>query len=265
MRVESFKQACRSAAFAACALVLAATTPAGATSFSSDQSDLWYRSSESGWGMQLVQRGSVIFATLFVYDASNRPVWYTSTLQAQPDGSWAGDLYATTGPYFGATTFDPASVTVQKVGTMTWSSADGVTGALSYTVGATTVTKSVERQVLVFDDFSGTYSAAISIVNSCAGNRDQFADMVVTQVGQNVSLNWTNQKGTSCSFAGKLSQAGQFGKVEGDFECTPIHDDGGFTFYELVVGKYTLSGRFKSLDDDTGCSNDGYISAVRKR
>ena len=265
MRRESFKQACRSAAVAACAVIIVGTTPAHATSFSSDQSDLWYRSSESGWGMQLVQRGSVIFATLFVYDASNKPVWYTATLVAQPDGSWAGDLYATTGPYYGAASFDPAGVAAQKVGSMTWSSADGSTGSLTYTVGGMAVTKSVERQVLVLDDFSGKYAAAINIVNSCAGNRDQYADMVVTQVGQNVSINWTNQKGTTCSFAGKLTQAGQFGKVEGDFECSPIHDDGGFTFSELVVGKYGLSGRYKSIDEDTGCTNDGWFSAARKR
>jgi len=78
-------------------------------------------------------------------------------------------------------------------------------------------------------------------------------------------VNWSADKGASCSFAGTLSQAGQFGKVEGTFECTPIHDDGSFTFYELVVGKYALSGRFKSRDEDTGCTNDGYFSAARRR
>lgn len=265
MKVGSFEQACRRAALAACAAVLVGAAPACATSFSSDQSDLWYRSSESGWGMQLVQRGSVVFATLFVYDAAGKPVWYTSTLAAQPDGSWAGDLYATTGPYFGAASFDPAAVTAQKVGTMTWSSPDGTAGTVTYAVGGMTVTKSVERQVLVLDDFSGKYYAAISVLNSCAGSRDSYADMVVTQVGNKVSLNWTNQKNQSCSFAGTLTQSGQFGKVDGDFSCTPIHDDGGFTFYELVVGKYSLSGRYKSIDEDTGCTNDGWFSAARKR
>jgi len=183
MRVQSLVHACRSAALAACATAMLGTAPAAATSFSSDQSDLWYRSSESGWGMQLVQRGSVIFATLFVYDAASRPVWYTSTLQAQVDGSWAGALYATTGPYFGATSFEPSAVTVQQVGSMTWSSADGTTGALTYTVRGMTVTKSVERQVLVLDDFSGRYAAALSQINSCTGPKEQFADMTVTQVG----------------------------------------------------------------------------------
>ena len=55
-------------------------TPAWATSFSTDQSDLWYVESESGWGLQLVQRGNVIFATLFVYDTNGTPTWYTPPL-----------------------------------------------------------------------------------------------------------------------------------------------------------------------------------------
>jgi hypothetical protein len=47
-----------------------------ATSFSTDQSDLWYIVAESGWGMQLVQRGNIIFATLFFYGQSST-TWYT--------------------------------------------------------------------------------------------------------------------------------------------------------------------------------------------
>jgi len=56
--------------------------PASATYFSTDQSDLWYIPAESGWGIQLVQRGAVIFFTMFVYDATHNPVWYVGTLAA---------------------------------------------------------------------------------------------------------------------------------------------------------------------------------------
>ena len=95
--------------------------PADATSFSTDQSDLWYIPDESGWGMQLVQRGSVIAATVFVYGASNTPTWYIASMQSVGNLIWAGDLYATTGPYFGKPVpFDAATVVATKVGTMTW-------------------------------------------------------------------------------------------------------------------------------------------------
>jgi hypothetical protein len=42
-----------------------------ATAYSTDQSDLWWNPNESGWGMQVVQTGSVIFVTMFVYDQNN--------------------------------------------------------------------------------------------------------------------------------------------------------------------------------------------------
>src|SRR5271168_1538879 len=89
---------------AACVLLAAASllaSPAYATSFSTDQSDLWYISAESGWGIQLVQRGTVIFATLFVYGPSGQPTWYTATMDNVSGFTWTGTLYATTGTYFG--------------------------------------------------------------------------------------------------------------------------------------------------------------------
>ena len=68
---------------AACVLLAAVSfsaSPAYSTAFTTDQSDLWYILAESGWGMQLVQRGSVIFATLFVYGPSGAPTWYVASM-----------------------------------------------------------------------------------------------------------------------------------------------------------------------------------------
>jgi len=86
------------------------TCNAKATSFTTDQSDLWYIPSESGWGMQLVQRDSVIFATLFVYGQNNQPTWYVSTMNYTSNLTWTGPLYATTGPWFGTVPFNPQNV-----------------------------------------------------------------------------------------------------------------------------------------------------------
>jgi hypothetical protein len=267
MNIASLVRQCQRALIA-CLLAtgLLGGAPVHATSYSADQSDLWWVSSESGWGMQLVQRGSVIFATLFVYDAANRPVWYTATLTALSTTAWQGDLYATTGPYFGAATFDPATVALNKVGTMGWTSTGSTSGTLVYAVGGVAVTKEVTRQLLVFDNFSGRYAGALSWVSSCTGVHEDYADLTVTQVNQNVSVNWTTVASRdSCSFAGILSQAGQLGRVQGTFECFPVHDDGQFTFYELTVSAAWLSGRFTSVDEDNGCRNEGYFSAARRR
>ena len=103
--------------------------PASATSYSTDQSDLWWNSSESGWGIQLVQRGNLIFATMFVYDASKNPIWYGGTLY--PTGAsftWSGSNYVTSGPWFGNVPYNPGQFTSRVVGNMTWTATSTSTG-----------------------------------------------------------------------------------------------------------------------------------------
>ncbi len=66
----------KSIRFTLAILFLAASSFVGttwATSFSNDQSDLWWNANENGWGIQFVQRGSTIFATMFVYDCQWQP------------------------------------------------------------------------------------------------------------------------------------------------------------------------------------------------
>ena len=67
--MKTIRCLCASLLIAACCL----SSSAQSTSFSTDQSDLWWNAAESGWGIQFVQRGAVIFATMFVYDQTNIP------------------------------------------------------------------------------------------------------------------------------------------------------------------------------------------------
>src|SRR5271169_2277635 len=98
---------------AACVLLAAASllaSPAHPTSFTTDQSDRYYIVAEQGWGIQLVHRGSVIFATLFVYDQNGNPTWYTATMDYTTNLTWTGTLYATmNGTYF-ASPWNPATL-----------------------------------------------------------------------------------------------------------------------------------------------------------
>ncbi len=124
--------------------------PASATSYSTDQSDLWWNQSESGWGIQFVHRGNLIFATMFVYDPSHVPIWYGGTLY--PTGAsftWSGSNYVTSGPWFGNVPFDPMQVGSRIVGTMTWTATSTSSGTLTYTVDGVSVTKLLTRQTLV--------------------------------------------------------------------------------------------------------------------
>jgi hypothetical protein len=100
---------------------LAASRPAF-TANGPDVGDLWWNPAESGWGMQRVQNNNTLFATIFVYDQQGFPFWYTATLFATAINprngapSFAGDLYETRDPFFGAIPFNPAQVQVGKVG-----------------------------------------------------------------------------------------------------------------------------------------------------
>jgi len=245
------------------AFVASSATSVRATSFSTDQSDLWWVPSESGWGMQLVQRDSVIFATLFVYDGTGAPIWYVATLDPQPTPStWSGDLYALRGPWFGSPAFNASTVVSRKAGTMNWNGS----GTLAYSVDGVNVTKNVVRQPLVVDKYAGRYAGALSWENSCTARHENFAEIVITQVAQNVSINWTNlATSDNCSFAGTLNQAGQFGKVTGTFSCGPVHDDGEFTMTEMTVSQTAFSARYTSIDPDNGCHSEGYVGGIRHR
>src|SRR5215472_10974412 len=163
-------------------------------SFSTDQSDLWWGDppgSENGWGLQLIQRSSTIFATMFVYAPSGDPTWYVSTMM--PTGAplqWSGDLYATTGPWFGTVPYNPASVTVRKVGTMRWTASSGVTGILSYTIDGVAVSKNLIRQTLVSENYGGHFAGGIHQTNAGCANPDfngTFEQIGVLNVVQNGS------------------------------------------------------------------------------
>jgi hypothetical protein len=89
-----------------------------------DASDLWWNPNESGWGVNLVEQGTILFATLFVYDANGRAHWYVSpdmqasSLNTPTDQpvTFMGTLYETTGPV-AAENFNPSQVVGRRVGT----------------------------------------------------------------------------------------------------------------------------------------------------
>src|SRR5690348_11167718 len=99
--------------------------------------DLWWNPSESGWGVTVDHQENTMFLTFFVYRSDRTPYWVTATLTKVGAGpltspiTFAGDVIETQGPAFNAA-FNPAFVTVQKVGTAAFSSADGYNATLKY-------------------------------------------------------------------------------------------------------------------------------------
>ena len=122
------------------------------SSFSSDTlasvyTDLWWNPNESGWGINLNQQANIIFATLFTYDATGRDYWLVASgMQQQPDGSFSGTLYQTTGPSFSASPYNTSLFGFNSVGTMSVRFPDANSGVLTYTVNGVSVTKNIQRQ-----------------------------------------------------------------------------------------------------------------------
>jgi len=112
------------------------------SSFSTDQSDLWWNPNESGWGMQIVQQADSLFATLFVYDASGQPTFFIASMNPVANLTWTGDLYRSIGPWFGGP-FNPAAVGDRKVGSITLNTPFVNSGTLQYSVDGVPVNKAV--------------------------------------------------------------------------------------------------------------------------
>lgn len=83
---------------------------------------LWRASpagAESGWDVNLTHQGNDIFATRFTYDTDGAPLRLSTTAARQPNGTYSGPLYRTTGPAFDSVPFNPSAVTRSLVGRAT--------------------------------------------------------------------------------------------------------------------------------------------------
>jgi len=103
--------------------------------------------SESGWGINFAHQGDVIFATWFTYDHTGKAWWLSMTAGKTANATYAGTLYQTSGPPFGAAHFDPAAVRATSVGSGTLTFSDVNNGTFAYVVNGVSQTKAITRQV----------------------------------------------------------------------------------------------------------------------
>ena len=125
-------------------------TATGSLAAATNYTDLWWASpagSESGWGINLTQEGTTIFATWFTYALDGTPMWLVATAPQTGPGLYAGTLYQTTGPAFDAVPFNPMNVLATAVGTATFTFSDGNDAMFSYTVNGISQTKAITREV----------------------------------------------------------------------------------------------------------------------
>ncbi|MBC8023896.1 MAG: hypothetical protein H7Y14_12295 [Burkholderiales bacterium] len=130
-------------------------TVGGTAGANTNYGDLWWRSeAESGWGVNIVHQGDILFATWFTYEAGGtasapaKGLWLVmSNGDKTGNGVYSGVLQRTSGPnpFSNSTAFDPNLVQRTTVGDATFTFADADTGTFRSTVNGVTRTKPIQR------------------------------------------------------------------------------------------------------------------------
>lgn len=199
------------------AFCVTAITSAFAFNSPASYQGLWWNPSQSGWGINIVHQSDTLFATWFTYDEDGNGMWLVMpSAELDPSfgmmdgydmmygmmyGSGAsnpiyrGTVYRTTGPAFNAAPFDPLKVKAQVLGTAQFEFFSPDSGTFTYTVGATSNTVSITRQVFATlpDCKLGGGAAASPNFSDLwwrAGGSESGWGVNVTQQGQTIFATW---------------------------------------------------------------------------
>ena len=187
--------------------------------------DLWIAPGESGWGLNLIGQGDILFGTLFVYDGARRAKWYSASSLAysgatNPDslGRYSGALYESSGPSFASPSFSPNEVTRRQVGTMSVEFQGSRAANITYTIDGTSVSKQVFAFALRQESLTGTYTGRYY---HFATKTDEILSISITD-DTNFLMRTTHQDtGRVCTYTSQ--PRGQFGHrvvAAGSYECT---------------------------------------------
>jgi hypothetical protein len=246
--------------------------PAAASTFSIDYTDLWGggqpNPTENGWGLNLIQQGDIIFATMFVYGSDNTARWYSASALAPSGGSttWTGQLAQTSGPYFGAV-WNNTQVTATAVGNMTVTFSSANAGTLTYSVNGVNVTKSISRFSLRAPNLAGHYLGGA--VGTCTNGVDQilmYDDMRVTQnnTALSITINFLNRQAVqvTCIYNGTLAVTGRTGSISGTYACSGgANNAGTFSVTNLESSINGFNGTFSGTDQY--CTWPGRFGGVK--
>lgn len=250
--------------------VLAIARPAEATSANTDLTDIWWNPAESGWGMQMVNTGTFVFATLYVYGTNGQPTWATAELRKTSADltTYSGPLYLSTGPYFGGP-FNPNAVAGRPAGTMTFVLSTVSVGQLTYSVDGVVVVKAVQRQPLTFDNYNGSYLVTVTQTSeSClnpANNGTVTANRTlnITQSGSSM-VAVSNGNGVTCTTSGTFTQLGRMGRLQGNYSCT-TGEIGTAVILEMSNVPYMFTARLQSQSSNLGCVTEGEVAGLIPR
>ncbi|MGD9953917.1 MAG: hypothetical protein AB7S87_15170 [Burkholderiales bacterium] len=219
-----------------------------------EYTDLWWNPQESGWGANIVHQGETAFVTLFVYGPDGKPTWYvasgarTFAYDASGRPALHGTLYRTRGPWLGGP-FDPSSVQVEPVGSMTIEPAPGGSLTLYYVAEGIAVSKSLVRQTFELPAFGSNYHGSFSLRQAIPGQGPwgtrQYAGEILLHLDEGQAFLRVTEDSGRCEYRGSHSQWGKLGRIAGSFQC----DDGAAGTFEITdfeIGKHGISGYLRT-------------------
>ena len=244
---------------------------ASANTFTTDLTDLWWNANESGWGVTVTHQREVIFLTFFVYGPDNRATFYTATAPYAGQASsgalvFRGDMAETRGPWLGTIPFNPNTVTVRPVGTVTFTAfVDAAT--LSYSVDGVVVNKSLTRQTFRNNDLTGTYAGVFrQTAAGCSnaannGTTETVVGVAINNTATGFAMSTNNANGSVCNYSGNYRQGGRMGSSTGTYTCPGIA--GNYEMYEMEANPSGITAIFTA--NDNTCSQFIGRFAVVKR
>lgn len=247
----------------ACALT-APTVHAAATA--NEVADLWWTTSESGWGIQLSQQHETVFATMYVYGPDGSPDFYVAVLDPASAVAWSGVVYRTSGPWFGGP-FNPAAVTENVVGSMTFTLKSFYNAELAYTIDGTPVVKTVTRFSFANDHVGGNYygaATATTLSGTCPSTGPVPVVVQFTHAGGVPFTGVVATAASTCTMTGSYGQRGRYGDVFGTYSCTNGESGtGAITSIAVTHATVTFHFRFDGTGPGYACVYEGDFGGTR--
>ena len=153
------------------------------------------------------------------------------------------------------------------MGTITFNAPFVNSGTLQYSVDGVPVNKAVQRELLKYDDYNGTFVALANLaVAGCTnpasnGTVTGLIGLQIVQNGTAMTVRWAFSDGSTCSHAGTYGQAGRVGQYSGAYVCS-AGETGTMTFFEMTNRVRMLSGRVQGQSTNLGCSYSGQFTGL---
>ena len=203
------------------------------TTSTSPLTGLWWNANESGWGATITQQSSIMFVTMFVYDAAGSAVWYTVSCTIA-GASCTGDMLRFRGGSMPTSNWNGGGIASSKVGTMTLNFTGNDSGSMSYTLDGLANSKQITRQVFgplppVIPGLPGQWQGSIietrtnctqSQINGVRATYGQYDISISGGQSGAIAIVLSGVTGLQCTYSGNYTTNGARLLANGNLVCS---------------------------------------------